>query len=106
MSRTFDLDLLPTVTHPDRTRSARIYRGNVAVLELKDEPGPLLSRMAPPPLPGEQPAWHPFLSGVALVAADEGTLGDILERSQSFDEFLDLLRAGGFRVVENPDDTE
>jgi hypothetical protein len=47
----------------------------------------------------------PF-SGVALVATDEGTPGDILERSQSFDEFLDLLRAGGFRVVENRDDTE
>jgi hypothetical protein len=80
-----------------------VYRGDVAVLEVKDVPGPLLSRMAPPPLPGEQPTWHPFLSGVALVAAEEGTLGDILQRSQSFSEFLDLLTAEGFRVVENPD---
>jgi hypothetical protein len=105
MSRTFDLHV-PAVTHPDRTRSARVYRGNMAVLELTDKPGPLLSRMAPPPRPGEQPTWHPFLSGVALVAVDEGTLGDILERSRSFDEFLDLLRAGGFRVVEKRDDPE
>jgi hypothetical protein len=60
--------------------------------------------MAPPPRPGEQPTWHPFLSGVALAAAQEGALGDILARSRSFDEFLDLLRAEGFRVVENPGD--
>jgi hypothetical protein len=93
------------VTHPDPSRFACVYRGNVAVLEVKDVPGPLLSRMAPPPLQGEQPTWHPFLSGVALVAAEEGALGEILERSQSFDDFLDLLRAEGFRVVENPGNT-
>ena len=96
----------PAVTLPGPSRFARVYRGNVAVLEVKDVPGPLLSRMAPPPLPGEQPTRHPFLSGVALVAAEEGALGDILEHSQSFDEFLDRLRAEGFRVVENADDTE
>jgi hypothetical protein len=81
-----------------------VYRGNLAILEVKDVPGPLLSRMAPPPIPGEQLTSHPFLSGVALVASEEGVLGDILERSRSFDEFLDLLRGEGLRVVENPDD--
>lgn len=91
------------MTNSEPSRLARVYRGDRAVLEVKDVPGPLLSRMAPPPPPGEQPTSHPFLSGVALVAREEGKLGDILERSRSFDEFLDLLRAEGFRVVENPD---
>jgi hypothetical protein len=80
-----------------------VYRGNQVVLEVTDAPGPLLSRMAPAPPPGEQPTAHPFVSGVALVASEEGRLGDILERSGTFDEFLELLRADGFRVVETPD---
>jgi hypothetical protein len=102
MPRTFDLDEPLAVTHSGRTRSARVYRGSVAVLEVNDQPGPLLSRMAPPPLPGEQPTWHPFLSGVALVAAEEGEIGDILECCRSYDEFIDLLRTHGFRVAEEP----
>ena len=102
MLRTFDLDEPLAVTRSRPARSARVYRGSAAVLEVTDQPGPLLSRMAPPPLPGEQPTWHPFLSGIALVAAEEGEIGDILESCRSYDEFIDLLKARGFRVTEEP----
>jgi hypothetical protein len=82
----------------------RVYRGDVVVLEVEDVSGALLSRMAPPPLPGEPPTPHPFLSGTAFVASEERGLADILERSQNFDDFLGLLRADGLRVVEGPVD--
>lgn len=81
-------------------RSVRVCWGDLPVLEVVDRPGPLLSAMAPPPSPGEEPVQHRFLSGVALVAEHEGRLGDALAGADSFDGFLLALQAEGYRVEE------
>jgi hypothetical protein len=70
------------------------------VLEVIDEPGPLVSRAGPPPCPDEKPVIHPFLSATAYVPEHESTLREALERSGSLAEYLDILRELGFRVVE------
>ncbi|NVB79252.1 MAG: hypothetical protein HOV81_12695 [Kofleriaceae bacterium] len=85
-----------TVT-PHEPRSWRVYDGDVEILEVSDQPGPLVST-APLP-PDATPAMHPFLSATALEASHEDRLRGILERSHDVDEFVRLLQAEGFRVV-------
>ncbi|MGZ3477390.1 MAG: hypothetical protein ACXWUG_28370 [Polyangiales bacterium] len=81
----------------------KIYRGETLELDVTDTPGPLVSTSAPPPVPGSPPPKpHPFLSASAYVAADEGALRALLDESHSTAEFLDKLRARGYRVVEVP----
>lgn len=76
-----------------------VYMGDEMVLEIRAEPGPLISRMAPPPAPGEGPVLHPFLSATAHVPEHEGTLREVLDRSDDLAEYLANLQALGFRVV-------
>ncbi len=77
-----------------------VYRQSTLVLEIAAEPGPLVSKKAPPPPPGERAATHPFLSATAYVPEYEGALRDTLDKSASLEEYLAALRSQGFRVVE------
>jgi len=73
-----------------------IYKDDRKILTVKNEPGPLLSTAILPP--GTPPPKHPFLSGSALYAPEEGNLREILEQSAGFDDFLKRLKARGYRV--------
>ncbi|HEY8736695.1 MAG TPA: hypothetical protein VIO62_06595 [Candidatus Dormibacteraeota bacterium] len=82
------------------TRRYTVYADDdKKVLEVSDQPGPLVSVSAPPPRPGQAPATHPFLSASAYDPFTEGTLRQILLKSTSFDDFLAKLREAGYRVV-------
>jgi hypothetical protein len=81
-----------------------VYWDDLLVLEVRDEPGILISRSAAPPPPGTPPAMHPFLTGTAYIPEHEGTLREALERSSDFDGFVGELERLGYRVV--PDSTE
>jgi hypothetical protein len=43
---------------------------------------------------------HPFLSATAYIPEEEGRLRDVLNQSRSLPEYLQALRAMGFRVEE------
>jgi hypothetical protein len=77
-----------------------VRRGSKKVLEITGAPGPLISKRAPPPAAGREAAWHPFLSATAYVSEEETRLRDALNQSRSLSEYLDALRAMGFRVEE------
>ncbi len=77
-----------------------VYRQGTLVLEIAAEPGPLVSKKAPPPPPGERPVTHPFLSATAYVPEYEGVLRATLDKSANLEEYLAALRSQGFRVVE------
>jgi hypothetical protein len=78
-------------------RHWRVFDGDLAILELSDRPGPILSTAAPPP--GGEPVTHPFLSATALDAAHEDRLHQLLTGSHSVDEFIAALQRAGYRVV-------
>jgi hypothetical protein len=77
-----------------------IHWADRLVARISGDPGPLISRSAPPPRRGEQPRRCAFLSGTAYAADHEGRLRDVLERSRSLDEFLSALRSLGYGVTE------
>ncbi len=78
-----------------------VYRDELLELEIVDKPGPLVSNSAPPPLPGSVPPKdHPFLTAPAFVPEDEGKLRQLLDTCKSTAEYLEKLRALGYRVVE------
>jgi hypothetical protein len=81
-------------------RRYTVYRGSEKVLEITDAPGPLISKQAPPPAAGQATALHPFLSATAYVPEEETRLRDALNQSRSLPEYLEALRAMGFRVEE------
>ncbi|MDQ6711495.1 MAG: hypothetical protein M3Z11_13215 [Candidatus Dormibacteraeota bacterium] len=82
------------------TRRFTVYtESDKKVLEVSDQPGPLVSVSAPPPRPGQAPATHPFLSASAYDPFTDGALRNILLKSSSFDDFLEKLRDAGYRVV-------
>jgi hypothetical protein len=80
----------------------RVYMNDELVLEISEGGGPLISRCAPPPLPGEEPVMHPFLSATAFVPKHEGELRSLLDQAHSLAEYLSRLRESGYRVVELP----
>ena len=75
-----------------------VCRGGEKIAEISDQPGPLISAKAPPP--DAKPVLHPFLSATAYVPEEEGRLRDVLNQSRSLPEYLQALRAMGFRVEE------
>jgi hypothetical protein len=81
-------------------RRYAVYRGSDKVLEITDQPGPLISKQAPPPATGQAPVLHPFLSATAYVLEEEGRLRDVLNQSRSLPEYLQALRAMGLSVEE------
>ncbi len=89
----------PVAEGEPESSKARVYREGELVLEVSDRPGILISKMAPPPHPGDDLERHPFLSGTAHLAQFEGIMRDLLEASSSYEGFLGALRAAGFEVV-------
>ena len=100
-SATGDAATSDASTKDASTKDARwdVFDGDVLVLEVSSEPGPLMSTALPPPDPAWRPPVHPFLSASARSAAHESKLRGILDASKSLDEFLRRLREAGFRVV-------
>lgn len=81
------------------TRRYTVYADDdEKVLEVSDQPGPLVSVSAPPPPPGQPPVTHPFLSASAYDPFREGAIRQILLQSTSFDDFLTRLKDAGYRV--------
>ena len=79
-------------------RQFRLYRDGRLALDIRNEPGILVSTSAPPPLPGHEPATHPFATGTAYVAEWEGELGTMLRAATSMEDFLEAARAAGYEV--------
>jgi hypothetical protein len=77
-----------------------VYQNDTVVLEITAEPGPLVSKSAPPPAPGEHAVMHPFLSATARVPEYEAALREALDKSRDLEDYLMRLRSMGFRVVE------
>lgn len=77
-----------------------VFSGDELVLEVEDSPGPLISTSAPPPVPGEEPAPHPFLSATAYVATEEHHLREVLGQATSTSDYVERLQKEGYRVVE------
>jgi hypothetical protein len=66
-----------------------------------DQPGVLISAVAPPPAPGSEPAQHPFVSATAYAPEHEERLRALLDASVDPLDFLGRLRAEGYRVEES-----
>jgi hypothetical protein len=81
---------------PDGGRHRAAYKGSRKVLVFNDRPGILAGTALPPP--GTPPVRHPFLSGSALYAVEDGNLRAILEQSAGFEDFVNRLKRGGYRV--------
>jgi hypothetical protein len=92
------------------TRTFTVHYEGRLVLRVRDTPGTLRSSAppspgAPPPppppdAPGDlPPGIHPFIDAQAYDPVTEGRLRALLDRSSSFDEYLEALRAGGFEVT-------
>ncbi|WHZ21131.1 MAG: hypothetical protein OJF47_000243 [Nitrospira sp.] len=77
-----------------------VFKGDQMVLEVTDRPGPMISKVAPPPLPGTGPKMHPFLSATAYVPEHERLLLQVLAGSRSVAEYVAKLTAFGYRVIE------
>ena len=73
-----------------------VLRSGRPVLRVVNTPGPLTGTALPPP--GVEPPGHPFLSGSALVVAEEGRLREILDASRSTADFFERLRRAGYEV--------
>lgn len=82
------------------TKRYEVYADDELVLEVEDSPGPLISTSAPPPVPGEEPAPHPFLTATAYVATQEHHLREVLDQSTSTSDYVERLEKEGYRVVE------
>ena len=83
----------------ERRKIYKVYLDDELALEITEGAGPLVSRTAPPPLPGTEPAMHPFLSATAFMPHNEGRLRELLDQSGSLAEYLSLLQQNGFRIV-------
>lgn len=79
-----------------------IFKGETRVAEVRDAPGPIVSASAPPPLPGEEPMMHEFLSLSAFDPRTEGELGSMARAAADVSGYLDCLRDNGYRVEDAP----
>lgn len=85
-------DASPTV------RSYRILRGERLALEIRGEPGALVSTSVPPPPPGTPPVTHPFATASFRMAETEGELGALLRQASDLDTFLGAAERAGYRI--------
>ena len=79
-------------------RSYDVFLGDLHVLELFEEPGPLMSCAAPPP-DGQLPPRHPFLRASSRHGRYEYALYQLAWGAPDFDAFCARLRSAGYRVV-------
>jgi hypothetical protein len=87
-----------TVTAQTSPPRYHVYWHGRLALTVTDEPGPLVSALSPPPLPGDVVASSPFLSASAYLPDVEDSLRTILSESRSTGDFLDRVRKAGFSV--------
>jgi len=80
------------------TNTYQLFRGDELVLELRDEPGVLISVAAPPPLPGQAPVTHPFATAAFFQPAHDGELVPMLNNAPDLESFLETARGAGYRV--------
>ena len=76
-----------------------IYKADKPVLSIVDEPGPLSSSALPPP--AGAPAPHTFLTATSMDPIEEDTLRRLLEASTNTADYLDRLKAAGYRVEQS-----
>lgn len=88
------------MTELDAPRLLRLWRDGRLALELVDRPGPLVSTSAPPPLPGQAPPDHPFVTATAFVAEWEGELGALLRATPDLEAFLAAVTSLGYTIEE------
>ena len=81
-----------------RATAYQLFHGDELVLEVRDEPGILVSTSAPPPLPGQGPVTHPFATASFHSAVTEGELGAMLRDAPDLETFLETARGAGYRV--------
>ncbi|MGW6943856.1 hypothetical protein ACWGF3_33280 [Streptomyces xanthophaeus] len=86
------------MTAPGATRSYRLLRGERVVLEIRGEPGLLVSTSLPPPVAGDPPVMHAFATASFHMAEAEGELGALLRESPDLDAFLEAADRTGYRV--------
>jgi hypothetical protein len=68
-------------------------------LHIVDKPGTIVDSTAPPPLPGQPLAQHPFLSGSCFGdPLGCSKAGDILRQSTSTDDYIARLTKAGYTV--------
>lgn len=79
-----------------------VYKGDTHIAEVRDAPGPVVSTSAPPPLPGEDPTMHPFLSLSAFDPETEGEIGALSRAATDLQGYLQSLRDAGYRVEDAP----
>lgn len=81
------------------TRSYRLLRGGRVALEIRGEPGLLVSTSVPPPLPaGSSPVTHSFATASFQLAEAEGELGALLRESSDLDAFLEAAARAGYLI--------
>ena len=95
------LEMTKAGTWMAEPRRYEITKGETR-LSITDEPGVLVDTNAAPPLPGQAPPQHPFLSGACGGGDALGCARarELLDQSSSTDEFVSKLSADGFVVVE------
>lgn len=79
-------------------RSYRLLRGDRLALEIRGEPGILVSTSVPPPIPGTAPVTHPFATASFHLAEAEGELGALLREASDLDAFLEAAGRAGYRI--------
>lgn len=78
------------------SRAFTVTKDGDTVLTFTDEPGPLMSSALPPP--GFVPPENPFVTAQAHNVFHEHALREILDASESADDFVSRLEAAGYTV--------
>ncbi|MEU9350015.1 hypothetical protein AB0D65_03105 [Streptomyces griseoloalbus] len=80
------------------TRSYRLLRGGRVALEIRGEPGLLVSTSVPPLTAGHSPVTHSFATASFQLAEAEGELGALLRESSDLDAFLEAAARAGYLI--------
>jgi len=81
---------------PEASKSYDVLLGSRRVFVLRDAPGPVVSRAVP--VPGQELAMHPLLSGYSTDPSEEHNLFLLLEEAKSLRGFAGLLQHNGYRL--------
>ncbi|MGW0611386.1 hypothetical protein [Streptomyces sp. NPDC002788] len=79
-------------------RSYRLLRDGRVALEIRGEPGLLVSTSVPPPPAGNPPVTHSFATARFQLAEAEGELGALLRESPDLDAFLEAADRAGYLI--------
>ena len=82
----------------ESVKAYTVLKAGRVVLTIQNRPGQLLSTALPPA--GSPAVQHRFLSATAHAPEEEDALRSILEKSSSFDDFVNRLRDAGYTLRE------